>query len=268
MANYEDYLPGGKNYVGEEEPSKVDKEIVDAAAQTEERTSSTPEEQATDWRTKYEEMNKAFSRQGNLVGEQKRMIDDYITSSTHQEPSVEEVSPEPISVDSLYDNPQEAIDRAIANHPSVKRAEALEIQLNNDRLMEAQNAFTHKHDDYVEITQSPEFANWVVEQPMRQSLALAADGHDYHAADALFTLYKADKALSAASSQATNDAAVAAAELSTPAGGEPPAPDSYSRSEMLSQKILAKQGNLEAEAYVNKHAVAYREALGSGNVRD
>jgi hypothetical protein len=37
---------------------------------------------------------------------------------------------------------------------------------------------------------------------------------------------------------------------------------------MLQQKIRAKQGNHEAQAYVKQHGAAYRIALGEGNVRD
>ena len=49
---------------------------------------------------------------------------------------------------------------------------------------------------------------------------------------------------------------------------EAPAPERYSRSDMLNQKIRAKQGDSTAEAYVRANAVAYREALMQGNVRD
>jgi hypothetical protein len=97
---------------------------------------------------------------------------------------------------------------------------------------------------------------------------MAADKGDLTAADALFSLYKAEKGL-AAQSQAQQQAdAVAQASLEGGYGAEPPAPDTYSRSEMLEQKIRAKQGDQAAERYVNSHAAAYRKALASGNVRD
>jgi hypothetical protein len=37
---------------------------------------------------------------------------------------------------------------------------------------------------------------------------------------------------------------------------------------MLEMKIRAKQGDPQAERYVQTHAEAYRKALQSGNVRD
>lgn len=262
MAKYEDYA---KKYATKE-PDKLDDQIDAAAAAKEERQDSTPD--GENWQAKYEELNKAFSRQGNVVGEQKRLIDEYITSSTSQEPSVTETPPEPLTVDNLYDNPQEAIDAAIANHPAVKEAQEIKQSLAQRETEDALTEFRGKHPDYEDIYVTPEFQNWVMEAPMRQSLAVSADQMDFHSADALFTLYKADKAIASQESTAQNAAAIAAAELETPAGGEPPAPQQYSRSEMLQQKIRAKQGDLTADQYVKTHAAAYREALGNGNVRD
>ena len=151
------------------------------------------------------------------------------------------------------------------SHPAIKRAEQLEKDLAARARRDETAEFDSRHPNFQDTLSTPEFANWVNMNPMRLELAKRADGYDMASADALFTLWEAEQAPSTAEAQS---AAVEAASLEQGFGSEPPAPDRYSRSAMLQQKIRAKQGDMEADSYVKAHATAYRQALAQGLVRD
>ena len=91
------------------------------------------------------------------------------------------------------------------------------------------------------------------------------NAYDFSAADALFSLYKAEQGLT----QVNNAADIAQAELVSAGSSElPPDQPAYSRSEYINTLKRAKQGDLDAEDWVRTHAANYRNALATGNVRD
>ena len=258
MAKYEDFLPGGKDYSGTEE-DVIKEEIEDASAQQEDREESTPD---SNWEKRYKDLEVAYSRQGQTVGEYRKLIDDYVTTTPDNEATdSSEVSP--ITPDDIYENPAEAIDRAVDAHPAIRRVKELEKELQDNKVKTIRADFASKHPTYQDILRTPEFANWVHEEPMREELAQRADQFDMTAADALFSLYHMNK-----SEPQVNDALIDEVSLETSTSVEAPAPDKFSRSEMLAQKIRAKQGDPAARDYVRRTQVAYREALAIGNVRD
>lgn len=252
MAKYEDY-----KHLQAEGSDELDKEIEKAQEQQEERA-STPD---VNWEDRYKELEKLNSRQAQELGQYRKMIDEYIT--TPDDEPEESVEPPQIDVDKLYDNPTETLDEYVSKHPAVRRAEKIEQKFLERERDEAQAQFAAAHPDFEEIVAKPEFANWVAENPTRITLAQRADGYDFSAADALFSLWKAETAAQAATSNASIDDV----SLEGGSGTEAPAPVEYSRSEMLRMKTLAKQGNAEAEAYVKEHGPAYLKALSEGNIR-
>lgn len=256
MADIKDYMPGGKHYKGPE----VEAEIDDAAQQQEERIDSTPED--TDWQKRYSDLEIAYSRQGQQMGDYRKLIDEFVTTTPDDSPDSVESSP--ITPDDIYENPDEAVRRAVDSHPAIKRVQDLELALEQQRALSMRDDFTARHPDFETTVKTPEFANWVAENQMRTELAQRGDRYDLTAADALLTLWDAENA----ASQVQRETDIDALGLETGTGVDSPAPERYSRSAMLEQKIRAKQGDLKAEAYVKAHAVHYREALGQGNVRD
>jgi len=253
MAKYEDYV---KPTAPEE--AKIDAEVVVASQQQEIRAT---EEPVVDWEKRYADLEVAYSRQGNQLGEYRTMVDSYIsTPEISQEVPVEVT---PITTEELYDHPAETVNKAIEAHPAIQEVLELKTELANKSAALLQSEFEGRHPGFQQIATSPEFATWVGKDNLRSELAQRASNSDVTAADALFTLYEAESATNAADA-----AQVEAVNLETGAGAEPPAPDLYSRSEMLEQKIRAKQGFRDSQDYVKANAVAYRLALGEGNVRD
>ncbi len=257
MATYEEYAKARSPEVKQEE------EIEEAKEQQEERQISTPD---VNWEKRYKDLEVAYSRQGQQVGDMRQLIDDYVTTTpdNSQQDSVEVT---PITQEELYENPDEAVRRAVESHPAIQEAKDIKAELAKDKAERMRAEFKARHPDCETVAASPEFANWVQEDPLRQELAQRGNDFDVPSADALFALWDAEQAAQQVVVE-DDTAAVEAVGLETGTGAEAPAPDRYSRSEMLEQKIRAKQGDQAAQRYVKQHQVTYREALGAGNVRD
>lgn len=263
MANFEDYLPGG----AKDPNGGLDAEINDAQNMQEarQRDPATGQFTATpiDWEQRYKELEKLNSRQAQTLGDYRKVIDEFIQNPTPAEATPqEELSP--ITAEDLYENPNEAVMRAVESHPAIREARELKQKMVAQERQSALDQFATRHGDYQEIGGSPEFQNWVAENPMRMELFQRADSYDFSAADALFSLYKAERGMRAQSQ--ANEAAHA--ELVSSSGELVQEPPRYSRSEYIDKLTAAKQGDLKAEDWVKRNAAGYRQALASGNVRD
>lgn len=265
MAKFENYLPGGDN-----DPNApvggIDAEITDAQKDQQARKDdATP----VDWEERYKNLEVLNSQQAQTVGEYRRVIDSYLLNDVPTPASEPVVEPSaPITYEDLSDNPEEVINRAVANHPAIKRAAEIEASLEAQQRTTAVATFRESHPDFEKIKDTPEFASWVRESPTRIALVQAADKWDMNSADALFSLYKAEKGITklqneqqeaTAIQQATLEDSTAAITLDAP---------KYSRQEFVDKKILANQGDQEAERWINANVASYRLALQSGNVRD
>jgi len=263
MAKIEDYLPGGDN-----DPNApaggLDAEIVDAEKDQQKR-----KEDATsvDWEERYKNLEVLNSQQSQTVGEYRRVIDDYILSPTPaSEPTQEESAP--ITSDDLYENPDEAINKAIANHPAIKEAQEIKASFEAQERSRSVETFQESHPDFKAIEGTPEFASWVQENPTRIALYGAANNWDMNSADALFSLYKAEKGISKMENEAKEAEAIQAASLEDSSAVMVTEEPKYSRGEFIDMKMKASQGDLDAERWINRNIAAYRIALESGTVRD
>ena len=222
----------------------------------------------TNWEDRYKELEKLNSRQAQDLGNYRKMVDEYISVDPTPAKDAESVEDRPITADDLYDNPEEAVRRAVDSHPDIRAARRMKENMENELRSKELSEFQTRHPDFKDLAVTPEFQNWALDNQTRLSLAQQADRGDLTAADALFSLYKAEQGMTQVRAKQKQADDINQASLESPHGSEPPAPVTYSRSEMLEHKIRAKQGDPKAERYVNAHAAAYREALGSGNVRD
>lgn len=261
MAKFEDYLPGGKN---DPAGGAIEDEITDAQGQQQARQNdATP---ATDWEQRYKELEKLNSRQAQTLGEYRKTIDSFIANPTpapEANPPKEESGT--FSLDDFYEDPNAAVLKAVESHPAIREARELKQKMIEQERQSAMDQFAQRHGDYNEIGASPEFQNWVADNPMRMELYQRADGYDFSAADALFSLYKAEKGIT----QMTHAQELTQAELVNSSGEvAPQEPPKYSRQEYINKLTRARQGDLEAEDWVKHNAAGYRMALASGNVRD
>jgi hypothetical protein len=271
MAKIEDYLPGG-----EKDPTAggdaLQNNINDAMSQQQARqerdpntgqfTGSTPQ---TDWETRYKELEKLNSRQAQTLGEQRKLIDEYILRDS----STPAVKPEPqeapaLTAEDFYEDPNAAVQRAVESHPAIQEAREIRNKWETTERERAQASFAERHPDYQDIASQPEFQNWVVTDPTRMDLYSRGNDYDFGAADALFRLYKAEKGIA----QVQEQQDIERAELVHSSGEMVKEPPKYSRSEYIDNLTRAKQGDLAAEEWIKRNAAGYRQALATGNVRD
>ena len=125
---------------------------------------------------------RSLSRQGNELGEVRRLADELLKSTLVKKPE-----PEPPKEVDFFENPQEAVRQAVANDPRVLAAEQYVAQAQKEQ---TKQAFYQKHPDAPSIVQDPEFAAWVQASKVRTRLFQAADNFDFDAGDELLSTYK------------------------------------------------------------------------------
>lgn len=132
------------------------------------------------------EAEKERSRLGNEVGTLRSMADQLMGL---QQAKTEQTRKErkPITTDELLTNPDESIERALADNPVLAKTQEhikrLELSL-------AQSQFEREFPEYMDDLGNPEFANWIKTNKVRTALGVAANSGDYEAASSLWSLWK------------------------------------------------------------------------------
>ena len=181
----------------------------------------------------HQEAEKLLGKQSGEVGELRSVVDSYIqTQLDSTPPPTQETEAEDID---FFSDPDKAVERAIANHPSIKKAEA--SNLNNQR-QAAQSKLQSRHPDMADIVQDGKFVAWIKASKIRTQLFAQADRqYDYDAADELFTNWKERKGAVAQAATAEKDTRKAAVKTastgSTKGNGEQRAKKIYRRSDII-----------------------------------
>jgi len=134
----------------------------------------------------YVNLEKEFGRKNNEIGELRKLTDQLLELELQKGDQVKE---EPaLDVDTLLDNPAEAINRALANNPTVK---ALEQEVLQSRVEKAQNKLAENHPDWLTTVQSPEFSEFLTARPAMMSIWQAASNSgDYSTGSEILGMYK------------------------------------------------------------------------------
>jgi predicted RNA-binding protein YlqC (UPF0109 family) len=129
------------------------------------------------------EAEKLIGRQGSEVGELRKVVDEFIKAqtSTKQQTQVEDQE-----ID-FFADPNQAVARAIENHPKIKQAEQAALQM---RQAETVNLLKQNHPDYMQTVEDPAFQNWVASSKIRTRLFAEAHAYDYDSADELLSTWK------------------------------------------------------------------------------
>lgn len=132
----------------------------------------------------HQEAEKLIGRQAQEVGEVRKLADQLLKqnlAAKQPEP------PQEKEVD-FFEDPQKAIERAVANHPSVLAAQQAAAQM---KAMQTQQQLAAKHPDFVDVIRDGEFLEWVKASPIRLNMfALADSQYDFAAADELLSTFK------------------------------------------------------------------------------
>ena len=129
-----------------------------------------------------------MGRQANELGEIRKLADELI--KTQLKPKVEVEQPKEVD---FFENPQEAINRAVASNPEVLAAKQYAMQAQQAM---AKQKLAELHPDYMNVMQDQEFAQWVTSSQIRKNLLQQADQqYDLSAAHELLSTYKELKAV-------------------------------------------------------------------------
>ena len=180
----------------------------------------------------HQEAEKLLGRQSSEVGELRSVVDNYIQTQLDTTP---QASPEPEEDVDFFTDPDKAVEKAIRNHPSIKKAEAVTQQY---RKSEAQSHLQEKHPDLKAILSDSAFIDWIKASKIRTQLFAQADTqYDYDAADELFTNWKERKQVvqqTVVNEKASRKTAVKAASTGNATGsGQKAARKIYRRSDII-----------------------------------
>lgn len=137
----------------------------------------------------YQNLEREFGRRNNEVGELRKLTDQLLNLQRQELPSnKEDTEKHSIDVDSLLENPSDAIDSALEHNPRLKALEDQFVQQQRDK---ERADFESKHPDWQNVVSSEHFAKWLQESPVRMKMFKEADqNYDYATGAELIGLYK------------------------------------------------------------------------------
>ena len=250
----------------EQEEQQVEEQLSQFEAPVEEQQ-VTPEPQEPELPDKYQnksvselaqmhqEAEKLLGRQSSEVGELRKVVDSYIQT----QPTPEQAPKQEDEEIDFFTDPNEAVNRAIQNHPKIKEAEAV---TNQYRQSNAMAQLKSKHPEMEAILQDTKFAEWIQASPTRTRLFVEADQqYNTDAADELFSNWKERQNIvqqtAEVEQQARKQTAKAASTGNPRGSGEKAAKKIYRRADIINlmQKDPDRYAQLAPEilqAYAEK----------------
>ena len=135
----------------------------------------------------HQELEKFSGKQSTEVGELRKVVDNYIQTQLSEQQAPQQQQQEDDDVDFFVD-PQNAVNRAIDNHPKIKEAQAYTQQAKQQATL---SQLKSNHPEMESILKDPKFAEWIKGSKVRTQLFVQADqAYDYDAAHELFSLWK------------------------------------------------------------------------------
>ena len=218
----------------------------------------------------YTELEKAYSRQGNDLGEYRKLSEQLLALESAGGSKETETQSEDISIDALYDDPKGTIEKVVS-----QRVSGLEQQLQQERFTARLKQMNSKYDGWQEEVRTPEFVNWVQEwanTPVRQRLVMQGDQGDLDAAEEVLLSYYEKKQLAQQARQserkAKRDADLAKGTLESGSPDSPESETTFSRKKLLDLRIRAKQGDRKASEFLKENQVDIARAYAEGRLVD
>ena len=218
----------------------------------------------------YTELEKAYSRQGNDLGEYRKLSEQLLALESAGGSKETETQSEDISIDALYDDPKGTIEKVVS-----QRVSGLEQQIQQERFTARLKHMNSKYDGWQEEVRTPEVVNWVQEwanTPVRQRLVMQGDQGDLDAAEEVLLSYYEKKQLAQQARQserkAKRDADLAKGTLESGSPDSPESETTFSRKKLLDLRIRAKQGDRKASEFLKENQVDIARAYAEGRLVD
>tara|TARA_R110000796_G_scaffold95079_2_gene200102 strand:+ start:431 stop:1243 length:813 start_codon:yes stop_codon:yes gene_type:complete len=205
----------------------------------------------------HQEAEKLLGRQSSEVGDLRKSVDELLKAKVNEEAvSTKEEEPE---LD-FYDNPGEAVSRAVENSNAVKQMQEF---LAKQQQQEVLGQIASKHPDYEAVIKDQNFIDWIKNSNVRTELLQRADNYDFNAADELLSNWKEIKGV-VDKTQSLNEKdrklQVKTASTGGKGSGEPVSRKVYKRSEIVNLMINDPQ-----KYQANVHL--FDEAYATGRVK-
>lgn len=151
----------------------------------------------------HQEAEKKIGHQAQEVHEVRKLADELIKRQI--EPNKPADKQENTSEVDFFENPTEAMKRAVENNPTVLEAKQAALEL---KRLKAAQQIAAKHPDFSSIAQDSGFQDWVKASKVRMGLYSKADAEfDFEAADELLSTYKELKQIKASAATSAAKAA-------------------------------------------------------------
>lgn len=188
----------------------------------------------------HQNAEKLLGKQSQEVGELRKVVDDFIRAQTVTQ---QQQAPAPVEdeLDDLdfFENPREAVNKMLENHPSVKQSREATARLAQQETVAKLKA---NHPDFKAIIADQAFIDWVGKSKVRTQLLRNADAYDFDSADELFSLWKERQGMvneaTAQQTTARKQAVKTASTGSTRGSNERPSKKIYRRADIV--ELMAK----------------------------
>lgn len=213
----------------------------------------------------YEQLEREFGRRGNELGELRKITDDILKAQLS--PTKQAESEGGITSETLLDDPQAAIDRAIANSPEVKALRADKAETASNVALERLKT---DHPDAGAVIASPDFNAWINAIPSRAARYAKADNvQDFDVANELIATFKEVHPVSTPTPEQTAAAdAARQAELDGVRGAKPGAsnPGTKQKGKILLRADLMRLRQSDPDRY-NRLGPQIEKAYAENRVR-
>jgi hypothetical protein len=148
----------------------------------------------------HQESEKLIGRQAQEVGENRRLLDQFIKQQLE---SKQEAPPSKAQEIDYFEDPAKAINQAVENNPILKQLQEQQAQ---QAQLVAKQTIEKAHPDYLSVAQSDDFAAWIQASKVRVQLFAQASNYDVDSALELLDTYKSLKGIQAQKAEATKAA--------------------------------------------------------------
>lgn len=133
----------------------------------------------------HQEAEKLIGRQAQEVGENRRLLDQFIKQQLEQKHDTQQ--PSKAQEIDWFEDPAKAVNQAVENNPILKQLQEQQAQ---QAQLVALQTIEKAHPDYLDIAQSEDFAQWVQGSKVRMGIFAKANNYDVDSAMELLETYK------------------------------------------------------------------------------
>jgi hypothetical protein len=172
----------------EEQPQEPEETVEAENSAEEELPDKYKGKTVTDIIAMHQNAEQLLGKQGQEVGELRRIVDDFINSQSVKQQETAPTALEDFDETEFFEKPKETIQKLLENHPSIKQSQELARSIQQQEALARLKA---SHPDYLDVIKDEKFGEWVNKSKIRTKMLQEADkNYDFDSADELLTLWK------------------------------------------------------------------------------